>query len=69
MTYSIFDLGSGDLVDSFENEHDAAVLMRSMLDREPRVQESLAVVIADDSGSIVHTVEGEGLVDLASAAA
>jgi hypothetical protein len=63
MTYGIFDLASGNLVDSFNSEPAALELVSALLDEDGVDPEEVGLIVADDRGATVATLHGRALAD------
>lgn len=63
MTYGLFNLASGNLIDSVETEPEALALVSAILDESGDVEE-FGLVVADDAGHTLASLQGS---DLASA--
>ena len=59
MTYSIFSLETGNLLDSYATRTGAMNAVASLLEKDSRARSSVALIEFDDDGAIVTTYEGD----------
>ena len=63
MTYGVFNLASGNLIDSVESERDALELLSSLLDERGANAEEIGLVVANDAGHTLASLHGQSLAD------
>lgn len=63
MTYGVFNLASGNLIDSVNTEPEALELLSSLLDERDADPEMIGLVVADDRGHTVASLHGHKLTD------
>jgi hypothetical protein len=63
MTYGVFNLASGNLIDSVATEPEALALLSSLLDQKDSDPETIGLLVADDSGKTVASLHGHTLTD------
>lgn len=61
MTFGVFNLESGNLIDSVDTEREAVELVTGLLDEGPDIQERLGLLVVDDDGHTVGNLHGEAL--------
>ena len=62
MTYGIFNLSSGNLIDSVESEPEALELVAALLDDDAD-PETIGLVVEDDHGHTLASLHGHTLTD------
>ena len=63
MTYGVFNLASGNLIDSLDNEPAALELLSALLGEKDADPEEIGLVVADDSGQTLASLHGHSLTD------
>jgi hypothetical protein len=63
VTYGVFNLASGNLIDSVDTEPEAIELLSSLLGERDADPEELGLVVADDQGRTVASLHGHSLTD------
>ena len=61
LTYSLFSLDTGDLIEAYSSEDAALALAARMVEQEPEARDLIGLVVTDADGSIVSTASGEAL--------
>jgi hypothetical protein len=70
MIYDLWDVESGNIVNTFETESEALSVVRTLLDlNEPEYARSLSLGFEDDDGSMEIVAEGDDLAARAATAA
>lgn len=63
MTYGVFNLESGNLIDSAETEPEALELLSALLEDGETEAAGLGLVVADDQGHTLASLHGRTLAD------
>lgn len=63
MDYGIFNLESGNLIDSLESEREALELVARLLDEQRTDPEKIGLIVADAQGHTVLSLHGRALAD------
>ena len=63
MDYGVFNLDSGNLIDSFESEKAALELVGALLDDEGTDPETIGLIVANAQGRTVRSLHGRALSD------
>ena len=63
MTYGLFNLATGNLIDSVDSEPDALELLTALLEEKDSDVEALGLVVADDAGHTLAVLQGHALTD------
>jgi hypothetical protein len=63
MSYGIFNLASGNLIDSVTTEGEALALLSGLLDEKNVDLEQIGLVVADDNGRTLLSLHGHSLAD------
>ncbi len=61
MTYMIFNITSGNAVDSFENFNSAAESLKKICELEPECKEELSIIEFDSKGHAINACKYEDL--------
>jgi hypothetical protein len=61
MTYGLFNLDSGNLIDSLSSEQSVRAAIAEILETEPEAEEHLGLVVTDDDGQTVATYTGHAI--------
>jgi hypothetical protein len=65
MSYDLWDVESGNIVNTFETEHDALAVVRTLLDLNgPEYVQALSLGYEDDDGSMRIVAEGDRLASM-----
>ncbi len=66
MTYTLWEIGSANLVQAYDNERDALALVLRGIERNgPQDTHTLALAVEDDDGSVTFLAQGEELAERA----
>ena len=63
MTYGVFNLSSGNLIDSVETEPEALELLSLLLEAKDTDPEMIGLLVADEHGRTVASLHGHSLTD------
>lgn len=63
MTYGVFNLASGNLIDSLDSEPEVLALLVSIFEDREVDPETLGLVVADDVGRTLVSLHGRALAD------
>jgi hypothetical protein len=63
MTYGVFNLSSGNLIDSVDTEPEALELLSSLLEEKDTDPEMIGLLVADDRGRTIANLHGHTLTD------
>jgi hypothetical protein len=63
VTYGVFNLESGNLIDSVDTEPEALELLSALLEEPEADPETIGLVVADDRGRTVASLHGHSLTD------
>ncbi len=63
--YALWQIQTHNLVDDFDNEHDALALVWENIEHNPDLADTLALNVEDEAGNITSIAQGRELAALA----
>jgi hypothetical protein len=69
MTYGLFNLDSGNLIDSLASEQQARAAVAEILEHEPDAEEHLGLIVTDENGETIATFTGHDVAEFGSSGA